>query len=280
MEQINSILDQSGLNWSVRQEALHTASGIQVEGSLAVVREDNNSVLSIMSDSYQPYQNHELLETLFRASQQTGLELKKGGMFKEGARVYFQLKSNDLIMPNDRIEGFLTGINSFDGSTSLAFGPSNVTISCMNSFFAAFRSIDTKVRHTKNMGMRVDEICRGLEKMVESEKVLFDSILKLSDVRVSADNVESVLRTLFNIDKNANLKSDDISTNTRNKMSKFYVDLKGEMQQKGDNLWGLFSGVTKYTTHSLTTGDNTEAKMFGQYGEREKKIFNDLVALV
>jgi len=42
----------------------------------------------------------------------------------------------------------------------------------------------------------------------------------------------------------------------------------------------LFSGVTKYTTHSLSKGDNTEAKMFDVYGEREKHIFQDLVELV
>jgi hypothetical protein len=56
--------------------------------------------------------------------------------------------------------------------------------------------------------------------------------------------------------------------------------LNGELQEKGDNLWGLFSGVTKYTTHSLSKSDNTEKKMFGVYGNREREIFNDLVELV
>jgi hypothetical protein len=63
-------------------------------------------------------------------------------------------------------------------------------------------------------------------------------------------------------------------------LSRFYIDLNGEINQKGDNLWGLFSGVTKYTTHSLTKGDNTQAKLFGTYGEREREIFTNLVELV
>ena len=281
MEQIKEFLDQSNLNWSVRQEAIQTESGIIVNGSLAVVREDTNQVLSVMSDGYHPYQNYDLLETLFKVSQQTGLELKKGGSFKDGARVYFQLKSGNLTLPNDRVEGYLTGINSFDGSTSLAFGPSNVTISCMNSFFAAFKSIQTKVRHTKNMIVKVDEICKGLEKVVEQEKVIFDNIIKLSETKVSDTNIDLVLRTLFNIKREVDYKDDEqTSTNLKNKMSRFYVDLDGEMKQKGDNLWGLFSGVTKYTTHSLSKGDNTEAKMFDVYGEREKQIFSSLVELV
>ena len=281
MEQIKDFLQQSNLDWTVRQEAIQTESGIIVDGSLAVVREDTNKVLSVMSDGYHPYQNQDLLELLFKVSQQTGLELRKGGEFKDGARVYFQLKSGDLTMPNDRIEGYLTGINSFDGSTSLAFGPSNVTISCMNSFFAAFRSIQTKVRHTKNMTVKIDEICSGLEKVLYQEKEIFNNIVMLSETKVSDKNIDFVLRKLFNIKPEVDYNNDEhTSTNLKNKMSKFYVDLDGEMKQKGDNLWGLFSGVTKFTTHSLSKGDNTEAKMFDVYGEREKQIFSSLVELV
>jgi phage/plasmid-like protein (TIGR03299 family) len=282
MEQIKSFLKQSDLDWNVRQEVLQTESGIVVDGHMAVVREDTNKVLSVMSDSYQPYQNHELLELLYRVSKQTGLALKKGGSFKDGARVYFQLKSNDLTMSNnDRVEGYLTGVNSFDGSTSLAFGPSNVTISCMNSFFAAFRSIQTKVRHTKNMIVKIDEICAGLDRVLEQEKEIFDNIIELSQTKVSDKNIDMVLRTLFNIKPEINYKDDEqVSTNLKNKMSRFYVDLDGEMKEKGNNLWGVFSGVTKFTTHSLSKGDNTEAKMFDIYGQREKQIFNNLVELV
>jgi hypothetical protein len=54
----------------------------------------------------------------------------------------------------------------------------------------------------------------------------------------------------------------------------------GVINQKGDNMWGLFSGVTKYTTHSYSKGDNTETKMFGGVGNREREIFTKLVELV
>jgi hypothetical protein len=63
-------------------------------------------------------------------------------------------------------------------------------------------------------------------------------------------------------------------------MSKFYVDLNGEINQKGDNLWGLFSGVTKYTTHGMKKGDNSENKIFGKTGNIERQIFEDLVQMV
>jgi len=237
--------------------------------------------LSIHGEGYYPYQNHQLIELLDKVSQQSGLPIHRGGLFGNGEKVFIQLKSNDMKLGNDRIEGYITGINSFDGTTSLAFGPSNITISCQNTFFGAFRSMDTKVRHTKNMVMRVEDICRGLEKVIDEESKMFEDIKMLSETRMTKQNEDWVTRTLFNIMKDVDMNNEEqVSSVTRNKLTRFYVDLNGELKEKGDNMWGLFSGVTKYTTHSMNKGDNSENKMFGTYGNRERQIFKELVEMV
>jgi phage/plasmid-like protein (TIGR03299 family) len=269
------------LDWKVVTEEVTTKSGIIIPGKMAIVREDTKVPLSIMADSYNPFQNHELIELLERVSNQTGMEIANSGLFGDGEKVFIQLKSDNLRLGNDRIEGYLTGINSFDGSTSLAFGPSNVTISCTNSFYAAFRGLNTKVRHTKNMGVRIEDICKSLELTLEQEKVMFKHIVELSETRIGKGNIDSVIRSLFNVSKEVDLTDDEaLSTVTKNKIDRFYVDLNGELKGKGDNLWGLFSGVTKYTTHSINSNGNLENKMFGVYGNRERVIFNDLVDMV
>lgn len=276
---------QDKLNWSVRTETIQTESGIHIPNKKSIIRNDTNDYLSICSDDYYPYQNEELINLLEKVSGLTGLDIVKCGFFGKGEKVFIQMKSDDLKLGTDRIEGFMTGINSFDGSTSLSFGPSNVTISCMNTFYSSYKQLENKVRHTKNMVVRVDEICRDIESVLDEEKRIFDNIVKLSDTRFDDIIKDDVVRKLFNIKKEINLKDDEsISTVTRNKMSRFYIDLNGELQQKGDNLWGLFSGVTKYTTHSMFKGDNTEKKMFGMtdrsVGGIERNIFKGLVELV
>lgn len=271
------------LDWKVRQEPVQTESGIIIPGHMAIVREDTNVPLSIMADGYQPFQNHELIELLEKVSNQTGMEVKKAGLFGNGEKVFIQLKSDDLKLGNDRVEGYLTGINSFDGSTSLAFGPSNITISCQNTFFSSFRGLSSKIRHTKNMRIRIEDIVKSLMGALEEEKKMFQQIVQLSETRIGEDDVESVLRKLFNIDHEVDIEDDEaLSTVTKNKIDRFYVDLNGELKSKGDNLWGLFSGVTKYTTHSATkdTERNMYNKMFSVVGKREKEIFNHLVELV
>jgi hypothetical protein len=127
---------------------------------------------------------------------------------------------------------------------------------------------------------KVDEICRKIDGSVNEEKLMFDNIVRLSETRVGINDIDNVIRNLFSIEKNIDLNSDDVSTVTRNKLSRFHIDLRGELNEKGDNLWGLFSGVTKYTTHSLTKGDNSEIKLFGVYGNREREIYQELVELV
>ena len=280
---VEEILNKTNLNWTVRSEEIQTESGIIIPDHKALIREDNDHVLSIRSKTYTPFQNEELVELLDRVSGMTGYEIKNGGSFSGGGKVFVQLKSNNLILGDDVVEGYLTGINSFDGSTSLAFGPSNVTISCMNTFFASFREIKTRVRHTKNMKVQVEEICQRLENAQKEEKKIFEKITRFNETPFDDVLKQRVIKTLFDIDQKLDLtKVDDleqISTRTQNNLSRFYVDLNGELQQKGETMWGLFSGITKYTTHSLK-GEMMENKMFGQYGKRELNIFNHMTELV
>lgn len=280
-EQVERLLNESRLNWTVRTEGVQTLeSGLVIPNAMSIIREDTNAPLAVRTDAYYPFQNHELMELLSKVTSLTGLELHRGGFFGSGEKVFVQLKSDDLRIGTDRVEGYVTGVNSFDGSTSLAFGPSTLTISCMNTFFAAFKNLKTKVRHTKNMVVRVDDICRELEGAVEEEKRIFRTITRFTEISIDDVLKEKVTRALFNIDKNVELNDEDkISGVTRNRMSRFYIDMNGEIQEKGETMWGLFSGVTKYTTHSMTKNDNTEAKMFGAYGRRELEIFNSLASL-
>lgn len=281
---IQTMLVGSKLDWSVRSEGIQSVSGIEIPDSVAIIRNDTNKVLSIRGEGYHPYQNEDLMELLYRVSNKTGLEVHRGGFFGDGEKVFVQLKSDNMKLGNDKIEGYLTGINSHDGSVSLGFGPSTITISCMNTFYAAFKQITTKVRHTKNMVLRVEDVCKKLEVALNDEKEMFNNILKLSETSFDKVLQDSVTRQLFKIPKDVELTDQEqISTRTRNQMSRFYIDMNGELAEKGETMWGLLSGVTKFTTHSLGSEKknyDSNMKMFDQYGDRERQIYDKLVSLV
>lgn len=274
------MLETTKLNWSVRSETMTTQSGIIVPNKIAIVREDSLDVLGVHSDGYVPYQNMELMELLHKISQSTGLQLHSSGLFDGGQKVWIQLKSDDLKLGNDRIEGFLSGINSFDGSTNLSFGNANLTISCMNTFWKGYHQLDTKLRHSSSMKGRIEDILKSMDVLLKEEKEVFEQIVRMSETGIAPTLIELVKTQMFDLEKG--YKLEDLSTRKKNQIDRFNIDLKTELDTKGETIWGLFSGVTRYTTHSANRdlSRNQENKMFGRIGNTERKIWHELAQVV
>jgi phage/plasmid-like protein (TIGR03299 family) len=280
-ESKKTMLISSGLDWKVISEPLQTVSGILIPERVALVREDTKKVLGIHTENYVPYQNDELLELLYRIGNSTGLELHTGGSFKGGEKVWFQLKSNDLKLENDTIKGYISGFNSFDGKTALAFGNSEVTVSCQNTFWRGYREVNTKLRHSASMKPRIEEILAKIDVLMEEEQTMFGEITRMNETRMTPEVKELITKRLFEISVEERLDSPEFSTNLKNRLWRFNYDLGIELASKNDSLWGLFSGVTRYTTHSMKQGrDNSEGKMFGRTGNIEREIYSELVEIV
>lgn len=275
-----SILEKANLDWSVRTERLVTAESNLMTDNSAIIREDKNVILGVHSSSYVALQNSEMMDILDRVSGKMGLPLHKGGYFGNGEKVYIQLKTEDMRLGNDQIKGYLTCVNSFDGSTSLAFGHSNLTISCQNTFFANYREMANKVRHTMNMHTRIDLLCTQIEGVLQAEQKIFKQITRMSEVKIDQKVRDLVMTKMLNLQGEERLADlTTLSTQKRNLLSAMEVSVNGEITTKGDNIWGLFSGITHYTTHNLK-GDANENKLFGRFGNREREVFADLGKLV
>ena len=280
MNEQNEMLTDLGLNWTVSKEPIQTVSGIQIPEKIAIMRTDTEKVLGIHGTNYDPYQNHELMELLHQIGGQTGLQVHSVGLFKGGAKIWFQLKSADLSLNGDTIKGYLSGFNSFDGSSSLGFGNSTFTVSCENSWWTAYREVKTKLRHSASMRPKIEVMLANIDIVLEQEQKLLREITMLSETAMTETQKDLVTTLLFNLDEEEYLNEHELSTRKKNQLEDFRTDLRTEIAHKGDNLWGLFSGVTRYTTHSMKSTDNSEGKMFGQTGVRERRIFKELVEMV
>jgi hypothetical protein len=62
---------------------------------------------------------------------------------------------------------------------------------------------------------------------------------------------DEMVKNLLGFDRLMSVrKESDLSARSLNAMNDLYDHMTKEMNQKGDNLFGLFSGVTSWTTHS------------------------------
>jgi len=261
---VNTMLDKFGLNWTVSKQPLYLPNGNSTE-YFGVQRNDTGAIFTTCKKDYTVFQNTELAEMLIRISEKTGYETHKGGIFDHGGKVYMQVKSPNIITNlganKDTVKGYLTGINTHDGTGSLRWGSANLTISCRNTFMAAMKQLKNKLRHTNSIHDRVELALAELKQVEAIERSIFDSFIKLSEIPLTREIGAKVVKDITGVDvlKNKQDAEKDYSTQALNKSKLLLNSIAQEINQKGDTLWGLLSGVTHYTTHVVGTKNTTDA---------------------
>ena len=281
--QIKELLEKAQLDWTVSTHQIETVdTRIEIPKRLAVIRDDDDTFLGMVSPQYEVFQNEELMELLVKISASTGLTLHSGGYFKGGKKVYIQLKSSDWTLPDgDQIKGHLTGLNSHDGTRSLAFGNWMHTVSCQNTWYMAYKELETRVRHhTSILRPKIEEVLRQVDKALNNEKKIIEEVTRMQTYEIDEAIQLQVIAKWFDLHF-VDDHIEDIPKSTLLRMAQLNEIMEMEMQEKGQTAWGAFSGVTKFTTHILKKGkDTTEDKLFGDIGTREKRMYDYLLQTI
>jgi phage/plasmid-like protein (TIGR03299 family) len=279
----NEILDKYNLNWKVSKEHLLLPDGKET-GFYGIVRNDTRKTFSTCKDSYVPFQNSELFELVSRIAEKAGIEIHSGGNLNEGAKVYMQLKTGKLTGLGENkttVNGFATALNSHDGSTSLRWGHSNITICCRNTFFAASKQLTNKARHTESIHARVEQSLRELNSIQEQEKAIFDTFFQWAEIPVTREQIVKVVQTITKVNvTQKRSEAKDVSVYALNRANDLLNAISKETQQKGLTKWGLFSGVTNYTTHTIPAPNRDNGRLESKITGSGLEIDNEAFALV
>lgn len=280
-EAVADLLDKFNLRWDVEKQPLFLSDGTETP-YLAVVRMDTLQTLQTCKDGYTPYQNSELAELLIRISEKTGYEIHSGGEFNGGGKVYLQLATgneiNGIGKNLTKVKGYVTGINGHDGTTSLKWGSVNITICCKNTFASAKKALQTSARHTASIKDRVEISLREIGVVAKQEQTIFDQFIKLSEIPVNGKNIAEVVKHVTGVD--ITKTDNDVSKYAENRAKSLTESIATEIAQKGETLWGLFSGVTHYTSHVIPTPNRDNARLESKYIGSGATIDNEVLSLL
>jgi hypothetical protein len=282
-DQVNAMLNRFGLNWLVEKRPLFFQANESVKKTdyFGVIRTDNNKCFGAMTKQYEPFQNHEMAELVLRISDVIGKPVTHGKVFKEGRRVAMQIELEPIKVGFDTIKRYATAINSHDGSTSLRWGTTGITVSCDNQFSALRKDLQSSAKHTGNMRQLIDNSFRTLERLEKADTTLYETFKRMTEYFVDEKLVGDVIQKVSKVDPR-NINAEKLhSPRTMNKSLELTTSIAKEMSYKGQTLWGLFSGITHYTTHKGGT-DRTreESKLIGGLQKVDQSIFNQFAELV
>ena len=291
--EVENTLDKFNMNWKVEKKPLHfvdsdVVGGIQVVNQhdtdfFGVVRSDNKDCFGAFTKQYEIFQNSELAELVLNVADVIGKPITHGVSFKGGRRVAMQLELEPIKVGQDTIKRYATAINSHDGSTSLRWGTTGVTISCDNQFSAMRKSLESSARHTSNMRRLIDVSLRALENLEESDTSLYETFNKMANIEIENSFVQKVIEKISGVDTKLSMANaqDKYSTRKINICEKITTSIAEEMSYKGKTLWGLFSGVTHYSTHKGgSENSRQESKLTGSLQRLDQSIFNQFSNIV
>ena len=290
MKTTREILEQNGLNWNVVKKPLYydgeIEDNIQYDtyglpqsigsGYYGIVREDTGEVFTTCKEGYTPTQNETIIDTMQEIAGENDLEIIKAIPINKGRKIVIQMQrpDNTFSIGKEPTKQFIYAINGHDGSSSLKFGFMNEVLFCQNQFAWMSNSALSGYRHTESIQDKVKQL-PSIINFADQEEKIFD-LQQFSMHNATADLMNDLVDYLTNTDKLA----EEIHTRTKNIRNDLESCIVSEVNRIGSTKWGLFNGVTRYTTHQKSSPrreyGQQESILIGSCGKMNEKAFNFL----
>ena len=150
----------------------------------------------------------------------------------------------------------------------------NKVIFCQNQFAWLSGNAFSGYRHTKSIQDKVEQLPKIINFTDQEERIA--DLQSFSMKNVNSDLINDLVNYLTNTDK----LSEEIHTRTKNIRIDLEQSIVSELNRIGSTRWGLFNGVTKYTTHEKSSPKREYGKqesiLTGSCNKMNEKAFNFL----
>jgi hypothetical protein len=247
-DKATEIVNKYGLDFTITKEPLFGNAGKQTP-YFGLFNSKTNDCINTCKEGYTVSQNREVIEMVLAGIEPFGskLSVSKAGSLNGGRKTFMQLAiEGDSKVANDVIKRFVTVIDSNDGSTGLSIGIGDLTMSCSNQFFKFYAKGNAKFRHTATIEQKIKTIPSLIELALSESLRQIIIYNTFASTPITRELAHKMVNHILGHDRTSMVQP---TGKALSHMDSLYKNIDTEINGKGLNLWGLHSGVTRWTTH-------------------------------
>lgn len=257
----------SGLDWTVKQEAIFTDNGKEIAGYKANVRSTDKRVLGVVTDRYKVVQNTEAFAFTDELLG-NGVRYETAGSLQEGRRVWLLARlPREYIISGERISPYLVFSNTHDGSGAVKVAVTPVRVVCNNTLNLALSTAKRSwsMVHTGDIKGKIEEAKETLffaEKYMDELGKEFE---QLRDKKMTDAKVAEYIELLLPVENGATGQQVKNIQKLREDMKARYYDAP-DLKQVGNNAYRFINAVSDFATHAnpLRKTANYQENLFGR----------------
>lgn len=265
-QKVNEILTEHGLDFTIEKKPLFILdeSSNRIETPyFGLINDKSKETIHVVKEGYTVSQNDEVVGMVLKGIETFGndLTVSKAGSINGGRKIFLQLGINGTSkVGQDTIKRYITVIDSNDGTTGLSVGISDITMRCQNQFYKFYKSGQNKFRHTATIEEKLKTLPSLIEEALKESLKQIVIYNKFASTEITKGMADKMVKYVLGHDK-LNKDDSELSTRSINIMDKLYADIDTEIEQVGSNMWALFGGVTRFTTHSKSSPKRDNGKI-------------------
>lgn len=284
--------------WRVERRPLFTVGGgwdaesrtgplVEIPDRYAIVRDDNDLALGILSGEYEPYQHADGFAVVDALLAEAGgsVEVETAGTLREGRIVWLLCRlDRDIVIGGDRHLPYFLFFTSHDGSYAVTFKPTTIRVVCKNTLdMAIYRdSLAFRQRHSADAEINVEAVRRALDFGYRYYDAFEAEVRSLQETGVSEARFDEIVEGLFpDLDESESTPRGEAALARRRDAVHDLWESDPRVGSFRGTGWGV---VQAFSTYELwikrVRGDRAERQMLAAIGGGGSRLSEKARALV
>lgn len=257
------MLEKAGLDWEVQKvPAFANVGGKQTSvGWSALVRDSDESILSVVSNDWNPVQNHEAFEFFHEYCAAGDMEMHTAGSLRDGQIVWALAKVKDSfeLFKGDKVDSYLlfTNPHKFGQSIDVRFTP--IRVVCNNTLTLSLsQSSDRMVKKSHRTEFDAAQVKEQLGIATDKLTKYKEMAQFLGSKRYTGESLTEYFNKIFPVlayNKEKGPQRKDLSKSATRALEIIHTQPGAQFAE--GSWWQAFNAVTYLTDHEIGRSADT-----------------------